>query len=167
MPSTSSPLPRDDHPDCGRFLVRSAQAPDLPRTQASRSARLEGRGGLMLRDARALKVSFCCSGLPARAPQHDAGRGFSCVESSGIRWSEPRMELIIRNARVRGQQEPLEIAIENGRISAVGTSPEPTAGQEIDAAGSLVLPGFINLHLHADKSLLGEVMRPNLSGTLP
>jgi len=77
------------------------------------------------------------------------------------------MDLIIRNARVRGQQEPVEIAIDQGRISAVGTSPEPTASQEIDAAGSLVLPGFINLHLHADKSLLGEVMRPNLSGTLP
>src|SRR6185369_11844693 len=27
--------------------------------------------------------------------------------------------------------------------------------------------GFVNLHLHADKALLGEVMRPNVSGTLP
>jgi cytosine/adenosine deaminase-related metal-dependent hydrolase len=34
-------------------------------------------------------------------------------------------------------------------------------------AGSLVLPGLFNLHLHADKCLLGEIMRPNLSGTLP
>src|SRR5262249_10545918 len=34
-------------------------------------------------------------------------------------------------------------------------------------AGDLVIPGFINLHLHADKALLGEVMRPNLSGTFP
>src|SRR5262245_51863378 len=82
-------------------------------------------------------------------------------------WGGGCMDLMIRNARVRGRKEPLEIAIEEGRISAVGQSPEPTAGQEIDAAGSLVLPGFINLHLHADKSLLGEVMRPNLSGTLP
>ena len=40
-------------------------------------------------------------------------------------------------------------------------------GREIDAAGSLVLPGLFNLHLHADKCLLGEIMRPNLSGTLP
>ena len=36
-----------------------------------------------------------------------------------------------------------------------------------DAAGSLVMPGFFNLHFHADKCLLGEVMRPNVSGTLP
>ena len=30
-----------------------------------------------------------------------------------------------------------------------------------------MLPGLFNLHFHADKCLLGEVMRPNLSGTLP
>ena len=29
------------------------------------------------------------------------------------------------------------------------------------------MPGFFNLHFHADKCLLGEIMRPNLSGTLP
>ena len=26
---------------------------------------------------------------------------------------------------------------------------------------------MFNLHFHADKSLLGEIMRPNVSGTLP
>ena len=26
---------------------------------------------------------------------------------------------------------------------------------------------FFNLHFHADKCLLGEIMRPNVSGTLP
>ena len=30
-----------------------------------------------------------------------------------------------------------------------------------------MLPGLFNLHFHSDKCLLGEVMRPNLSGTLP
>ncbi len=29
------------------------------------------------------------------------------------------------------------------------------------------MPGFFNLHFHADKCLLGEIMRPNQSGTLP
>ena len=37
----------------------------------------------------------------------------------------------------------------------------------LDAAGCLVLPGLFNLHFHADKCLLGEIMRPNQSGTLP
>src|SRR5262249_58035460 len=58
-----------------RLVLRSAQAPSFPRTQASRSARLEGRGGLMLRDARACR--FACAGRrwQARAPQHEAERG--------------------------------------------------------------------------------------------
>jgi cytosine/creatinine deaminase len=77
------------------------------------------------------------------------------------------MSLVIRNARLRGQKEPVDIAIENGKIKAVGPKLAASAPKTIDAAGNLVVPGFVNLHLHADKSLLGEVMRPNVSGTLP
>ena len=77
------------------------------------------------------------------------------------------MDLVIRNAHVRDQKELVNIAIADGKICSVSPDPAGAARQEINAAGSLVLPGFINLHLHADKSLLGEVMRPNVSGTLP
>jgi cytosine/creatinine deaminase len=77
------------------------------------------------------------------------------------------MDLVIRNARVRGHDRPVDIGIEKDRITSVGQLPTGKGAQEIDAAGSLALPGFVNLHLHADKSLLGEVMRPNVSGTLP
>src|SRR5215468_11231173 len=77
------------------------------------------------------------------------------------------MNLLVRNARLRGREELVDIGIEQGRIAAVAPNLAASAAQTIDAAGDLVVPGFINLHLHADKSLLGEVMRPNLSGTLP
>jgi len=77
------------------------------------------------------------------------------------------MSLVIRNARLRGQTQPVDIAIEGDRISAVGAKLPVSGGQSIDAAGSLVLPGLFNLHFHADKCLLGEIMRPNVSGTLP
>ena len=77
------------------------------------------------------------------------------------------MNLIIRNARVRGQEHLVDIAIDRDRIASVGPARSGKGQQEIDAGGSLVLPGLVNLHLHADKSLLGEVMRPNISGTLP
>src|SRR5712691_2766802 len=77
------------------------------------------------------------------------------------------MSLVIRNARIRGQQQPVDIAIDDERIAAVGPKLPAKAAAEIDAAGSLVLPGLFNLHFHADKCLLGEIMRPNLSGTLP
>ncbi len=75
--------------------------------------------------------------------------------------------LLIRNARLRGHDQPVDIAIEHGRITAVDPDLPAAAAQTIDAAGDLVVPGFVNLHLHADKALLGEVMRPNVSGTLP
>ena len=77
------------------------------------------------------------------------------------------MDLVIRHARVRGQQALVDIAVEKETIAAVGPGLAGKAAREIDAAGRLVAPGFVNLHLHADKSLLGEVMRPNVSGTLP
>ncbi|MFL6795925.1 MAG: amidohydrolase family protein [Xanthobacteraceae bacterium] len=77
------------------------------------------------------------------------------------------MSTIIRNARIRGQQDLVDIAIEHERISAVVPNLPTGSAHELDAAGSLVLPGLFNLHFHADKCLLGETMRPNQSGTLP
>lgn len=77
------------------------------------------------------------------------------------------MDLVIRNARIRGQDTRVDIAVDRETIGAVGPKLAGKGAKEIDAAGNLVAPGFVNLHLHADKSLLGEVMRPNVSGTLP
>ena len=75
--------------------------------------------------------------------------------------------LIIRNARLRNQSQLVDILVDGPRIAAVGPALAAEAAKVIDAAGSLVLPGFFNLHFHADKCLLGEIMRPNQSGTLP
>ena len=61
----------------------------------------------------------------------------------------------------------VDIVIEKDRIASVEAKVAGKGRREIDAAGSLVLPGLFNLHFHADKCLLGEIMRPNLSGTLP
>jgi cytosine/creatinine deaminase len=77
------------------------------------------------------------------------------------------MNLLVSNARLRDRDQLVDILIEDGRIKAVGPDLGAAAPQTIDAAGDLVVPAFVNLHLHADKSLLGEVMRPNVSGTLP
>jgi len=77
------------------------------------------------------------------------------------------MSFVIRNARVRGQKQNVDIAIDGKKISAVGPKLPAHAQGEIDARGNLVLSGLFNLHYHADKCLLGEIMRPNVSGTLP
>jgi cytosine deaminase len=77
------------------------------------------------------------------------------------------MSFVIRNARVRGQKQNVDIAIDGKKISAVGPNLPAHGQKEIDARGNLVLSGLFNLHYHADKCLLGEIMRPNVSGTLP
>src|SRR4249920_2086698 len=77
------------------------------------------------------------------------------------------MSFTIRNARVRGEKQSVDIVIDGEKISTVGPNSPARGPNDIDAAGSLVLPGLFNLHYHADKCLLGEIMRPNLSGTLP
>ena len=65
------------------------------------------------------------------------------------------MDLILRNARVAGQEDrpPVDIGVEQGRIVAI----EPglaADGKEIDVHGRLVSPGFIETHIHLDKSCL-------------
>jgi cytosine deaminase len=78
-----------------------------------------------------------------------------------------KMSLVIRNARLRGKEELLDILIHGERIAEVGRNLPTGIADVLDAAGSLVVPGLFNLHFHADKCLLGEIMRPNISGTLP
>jgi cytosine deaminase len=77
------------------------------------------------------------------------------------------MDLIVRNAKLRDRKDMVDIAVANGRIASLQPKAAEQGTTEIDAAGSLVLPGLFNLHFHADKCLLGEIMRPNVSGTLP
>ena len=65
------------------------------------------------------------------------------------------MDLILRKARVAGAEDkpPVDIGIEAGRIAAIepGLAAE---GREIDVDGRLVTPGFIETHIHLDKSCI-------------
>ncbi len=76
------------------------------------------------------------------------------------------MDLIVRQARRRGDGAPHDIAVDGGTIVAVEPRIGGAAAREIDAGGRLVTPPFVNPHVHLDKALLGEVMRPNVSQTL-
>src|SRR5262245_38001177 len=77
------------------------------------------------------------------------------------------MDLVIRNARIRGRKETADVIIAGDRIVAIESKLAAKGREEIDARSNLLLPGLFNLHFHADKALLGEIMRPNVSGTLP
>lgn len=76
------------------------------------------------------------------------------------------MDLIVRQARRREETAPCDIAIEAGTIAAVEPGVPGRATREIDAGGRLVTPPLVNPHVHLDKALLGDVMRPNRSQTL-
>lgn len=77
-------------------------------------------------------------------------------------------ELLLQHARIRDEQPPVDILIRDGRIVAVGPSRDdaaPAAAAVLDAQNRVVLPGFIESHIHPDKALL-ESRMPNRSGTL-
>jgi cytosine deaminase len=64
------------------------------------------------------------------------------------------MDLILRNARAIGAEHaPTDIGIAGGRIAAIeaGLAAE---GETIDLGGRLVSPGFVETHIHLDKSCI-------------
>ncbi|MER5946219.1 amidohydrolase family protein [Streptomyces sp. NPDC001904] len=73
--------------------------------------------------------------------------------------------LILRRARVEDAATPCDLLLADGIIHTIGTVPDTTADETVDCAGRIVLPGFVEPHLHLDKALLDSV-RPNPDGTL-
>ncbi|PKB68937.1 MAG: amidohydrolase [SAR202 cluster bacterium Io17-Chloro-G4] len=65
------------------------------------------------------------------------------------------MDLILRNAVIAGEESAglTDIGIDDGRIAVVqpGLSAD---GAEIDLGGNLVAPGFVETHIHLDKSCI-------------
>ena len=64
------------------------------------------------------------------------------------------MDLILKNARLLGAERDItDIGIESGKIAVV--QPKLTAeGETIDLGGRLVSPGFVETHIHLDKSCI-------------
>jgi len=61
------------------------------------------------------------------------------------------VDIVVRNARLRGADRLTDIAISSGSIAEIGTVPNCKARVEIDAAGNLVTPSYVNPHLHLCK----------------
>lgn len=65
------------------------------------------------------------------------------------------MDLIIRNARIDdgSDRPPVDIGIDGGRIAAI--EPNLAAeGETLDVGGRLATPGFVETHIHLDKSCI-------------
>jgi len=62
------------------------------------------------------------------------------------------VDILIRNARLRGQGDTLvDIAVDGGKIAAIAPNLPGKARAQIDAAGNLVTESFVDPHLHLCK----------------
>ena len=76
------------------------------------------------------------------------------------------LDLIVRNATLPDGRRGLDIAVKDGRIAEIAPAIEAAATGEIDAAGHLVTPPFVDSHFHMDAALSLGLPRFNESGTL-
>jgi cytosine deaminase len=79
---------------------------------------------------------------------------------------ELAMDLVIRNASLPDGRRQVDIAVEQGRIAALGPALQVRGAREIDAEGDLVSPPFVDAHFHMDATLSVGLPRLNQSGTL-
>ncbi|MFI8610445.1 cytosine deaminase [Pseudomonas sp. NPDC077649] len=76
--------------------------------------------------------------------------------------------MLIHNARLRDRDGLQRIALDGARIAAIDlqSSAGPIAAGDLDAAGHLVVPPFVEPHIHLDATLTAGEPAWNLSGTL-
>lgn len=76
--------------------------------------------------------------------------------------------MIIRNARLRGRNGLHRIALNGAVIAAIDAqnAEEQATAAELDAAGNLVVPPFVEPHIHLDATLTAGEPAWNMSGTL-
>jgi len=74
----------------------------------------------------------------------------------------------IVNARLRGRSGLFRIELAQARIAGIVAQAEalPAAAGDLDAAGNLLVPPFVEPHIHLDAALTAGEPRWNLSGTL-
>jgi cytosine deaminase len=64
------------------------------------------------------------------------------------------MDLIIRNAKIEDFNRPQDIGIKDGVIKEISEHlPTFPRSKEIDARSRLVIPGFVDAHVHLDKAM--------------
>ncbi len=79
-----------------------------------------------------------------------------------------KYDTLIRNALIidgsNAPGYPADLAILNGRVERIGDLHDATATEEIDAAGRVLAPGFIDVHTHDDTVVIRQPqMLPKLS----
>lgn len=64
--------------------------------------------------------------------------------------------LLLRNGLVAGRRQ--DLALREGRIHRIGPDLEPARFDDVlDVADRLVLPGFVETHIHPDKAFIADL----------
>jgi cytosine/creatinine deaminase len=73
------------------------------------------------------------------------------------------IDLLIRNAVVQDSESPLDFAVNHGVFVARGTGLTGPANQVLDLNGRLLIPGFVESHIHLDIALMNSWDTPGRS----
>ncbi|MEC9453473.1 MAG: amidohydrolase family protein [Pseudomonadota bacterium] len=76
------------------------------------------------------------------------------------------IDIIVKNAKPWRDGEMRDLYIADGRFILPPEGGDSGGAEVIDAAGQLCVAGFVEPHIHLDKALINEDVRPNVSGTL-
>ena len=76
------------------------------------------------------------------------------------------IDIVVKNAKPWRDGEARDLYIADGRFVIPPGSGDSGGAEVIDAAGRLCVAGFVEPHIHLDKALINEDVRPNVSGTL-
>ena len=76
--------------------------------------------------------------------------------------------MLLKQVYLEHAKEPADIRISDGKFEKIGPDLAPLPGEEVEEgfAGKMVLPPFIESHVHLDTCLTAGRPRWNLSGTL-
>jgi cytosine/creatinine deaminase len=66
------------------------------------------------------------------------------------------VDTVLKNAQVFGETTLMDIAIEDGNIVGRGANLDHVSGQVIDLNGRVVIPGFVDPHVHLDIALMNS-----------
>lgn len=76
------------------------------------------------------------------------------------------MSLLIKNCTLRHREGLWDVYCEGKEIREIGQALKQDAETTLDAAGKLLVPAFIEPHIHLDKVNILDSVRKNISGTL-
>jgi cytosine/creatinine deaminase len=66
-------------------------------------------------------------------------------------------DFVLRNGRIAGRDHELvDIGVRDGRIAAIGPSLETNSARDVALDGRLLVPGFVETHIHLDKSCISD-----------